>query len=33
MNEIERGERALKIHKQTSIKIGTIENLRKRHEK
>ena len=26
-------EKALRIHKQTSIKIGTIKNLRKRHEK
>ncbi len=26
-------EKALKIHKQPSIKVGTIKNLRKRHEK
>ena len=26
-------EKALRIHKQPSIKIGTIENLRKRYEK
>ncbi len=26
-------EKALSIHKQSSIKVGTIENLRKRHEK
>lgn len=26
-------EKALKIHKQPSIKIRTIENLRKRHKK
>lgn len=25
--------KALRIHKQHSIKVGTIENLRKRHEK
>lgn len=26
-------ERATKIHKQTSIKVGTLDALRKRHEK
>ena len=26
-------KRALRIHKQPSIKIGTVENLRKRYEK
>lgn len=26
-------EKALRIHKQPSIKIGTIENLKKRYEK
>lgn len=26
-------DKALKIHKQTSINIGSIENLRKRYEK
>ncbi len=26
-------EKALSIHKQPSIKVGTVENLRKRHKK
>jgi len=26
-------KKSLRIHKQPSIKIGTVENLRKRHEK
>ena len=26
-------KKALRIHKQPSIKVGTLENLRKRHEK